>query len=264
MNDVTTADLSLGFSSLVERVGGIRVPDSAADVEVLIITQRRDDSPVSPEVPEALRDRARLISLDSSGVAKSRNAAIDNAGRRYLLFADDDIVIQPDGVVAAARRLAESGAAIALCRAVDEGGHLRKNYPDGIQKLTLRNSGKAATYEMVIDVEKVREAGVRFDERFGAGAPNFLGDEYIFIADLLRAGLRGESVPIIVAQHPEESSGSRWSVGGDLEARAKAIERAWNSRGTIAKSAFAWRNRHKFGSARDVWKFVSRRHFDGA
>jgi glycosyltransferase involved in cell wall biosynthesis len=255
----SAADLTLGFSSLVERVPAIRVPLEATGVEVLVITQRRSDSPAHAALAAGLD--ARLIELDSVGVAKSRNAAIDNASRPYLLFADDDIVINIAGVLAAIDHLIAADAAVALCRAVDESGELRKNYPDGVRPLTMTNSGKAATYEMIIDVAKVRAAGVRFDERFGAGAVNYLGDEYIFIADSLRAGLTGLSLPCIVATHPTESSGSRWSTGKDLEARGKAIERAWNRRATLVKAAFAWRNRRQFDGWGDRVRFVTRRHF---
>ena len=259
----TPAEVTLGFSSLVARVSNIRVPPEMADAEVLVITQ----DPKGPDrvAPIAAPDDSswRTIALQSVGVAKSRNAAIDNASRRYLLFADDDISRQADGVVAAAAALAQSGAAVALARAIDETGALRKNYPDGTRDLKLTNSAKAATYEMLVDVEQVRAAGVRFDERFGAGAPNYLGDEYIFIADCLRAGLRGLSVPYVVALHPTDSSGSRWSVDGDLSARGKALERAWNSRATLAKAAFAWRNRRQFESLRARVSFVATRHFTG-
>jgi len=252
-------DVTLGFSSLVERVPNIAVPASAAGAEVLVITQSRAGQDAAVVLPQGLD--ARLIQLDSVGVAKSRNAALDHAGRHYLLFADDDITVQPEGVRAAADALRSSGAAIALARAVDETGELRKAYPDGTVPLTKINSAKAATYEMLVDVEQVRAAGIRFDERFGAGATNYLGDEYIFIADALRAGLTGLSVPYVVATHPTESSGSRWSTGGDLEARAKAIERAWNGRATLAKGGFAWRNRKRFDGVGAIVRFVTRRHF---
>ena len=53
----------------------------------------------------------------------------------------------------------------------------------------------------------MRAAGVEFDPGFGAGAPDWLGDEYIFLCDALRAGLRGWHVGLTLASHPAESSG---------------------------------------------------------
>ena len=53
------------------------------------------------------------------------------------------------------------------------------------------NSAKAETYEIMVRIESIRNAGIKFDENFGAGADNYLGDEYIFIADSIKKGLKG-------------------------------------------------------------------------
>ena len=71
---------------------------------------------------------------------------------------------------------------------------------------------------MMVRVEAIRNAGIQFDENFGAGVDNFLGDEYIFIADALKRGLQGMYLPIRVAIHPKESSGSTWGTERDLKA----------------------------------------------
>ncbi|MFD1810524.1 hypothetical protein ACFSHQ_27560 [Gemmobacter lanyuensis] len=52
---------------------------------------------------------------------------------------------------------------------------------------------------------------MRFDPAFGAGQPDWMGDEYIFLCDALRAGLRGWHVDVTPASHPAESSGLRQS-----------------------------------------------------
>jgi hypothetical protein len=110
---------------------------------------------------------------------------------------------------------------------VDETGALRKNYPSRAHKLKLTNSAKAATYEMMIRVADIKKAGVKFDENFGAGVANYLGDEYIFIADALRSGLTGSFQPIVIAMHPSESSGSLRNTAGDRVARAKIFSRVF-------------------------------------
>ncbi|MGC4176018.1 hypothetical protein [Demequina sp.] len=260
---VTAADLTIGYSSLTDRVRTIEVPTSAKAAEVLILTQRRPGAP-DAVVPRALEERASVVALDSLGVAKSRNAAISMAGRTYLLFGDDDVAIYLKGVLDAARHLERTGAALALGCAVDDSRRTRGRRSARAQRLTLRNSGRAATYLMLIDVEQVRSSGVRFDERFGAGMPNYLGDEYIFIADLLRAGLRCDAVPFVVGMHPSHSSGALWSIGRDLPARAAAIERAWGSRAMIPKAAIAAKNWGKIRNVRAAAAFVFRRHFTDA
>ena len=64
--------------------------------------------------------------------------------------------------------------------------------------------------------------GVRFDERFGAGADWSIGDEYIFLADLLRKKLSGRHVALPLAIHPRLSSGIGFDAGS-LETRRAGV-----------------------------------------
>ena len=73
--------LTIGYSTLAERVKNIRFPKSA-DWEYQVHVQQANSKPVKPGV----------VYLDSSGVAKSRNSAIQHASGTYLLFGDDDVV----------------------------------------------------------------------------------------------------------------------------------------------------------------------------
>ncbi len=256
------ADVTLGFSSLADRVGAIAVPHELRHAAIVIVTQQRqgaEDTVATPS-PE-IAERATVIALDGIGVAKSRNEAIRSAKTRYLLFCDDDVTIDVDGLAQGIEFLRAHRAALALGRAVDETGALRKAYPDGTPRLTMFNSAKAATYEMLIDVPQVRASDVWFDERFGAGAENYLGDEYIFIADMLRAGLTAHAVPCVFGMHPADSSGARWSRDGDVDARAKALERAFGRRALVGKALFATKNRRNLGGIRQWWSFVTTRHF---
>jgi hypothetical protein len=123
-------------------------------------------------------------------------------------------------------------------QAVDETGKLRKSYPTKSHQLKLTNSAKAATYEMMIRVSDIKGAGIKFDENFGAGATNYLGDEYIFIADALRSGLKGQFEPIVIATHPTESSGSLRNSTTDRRARAKIFSRVFGIWAPVMRGLF--------------------------
>jgi hypothetical protein len=244
--------LTIGYSSLGARVAHARLPTPDEDAEILLCVQG--------EVPEGYRTPpgARLVRVPGRGVARSRNAAIDAARGRYLLFCDDDVRVDVAGARTVIAELDRRGAALALGRGMGEDGALRKAYPPDVRRLTLFNSAKAATYEMLVDVDQVRSAGVRFDERFGAGAELYLGDEYIFIADCLRAGLRGYAIPSVLGVHPVESSGSRWG-GRDAHVRAVALNRVFGRAALPARTAFAVRARRRLGG----WGGVRRFALDG-
>ena len=179
------------------------------------------------------------VELKSRGVAKSRNAAITNTNSDYLLFGDDDIQFNESGIESAISFLnANPNISILLMQAVDETGKLRKSYPIKGHDLKLTNSAKAATYEMMIRVSDIKATGIKFDENFGAGATNYLGDEYIFIADALREGLKGKFEPIVIATHPTESSGNLRNSASDRRARAKVFSRVFGILAPVMRLLF--------------------------
>lgn len=235
--------LTIGYSSLAARVGDIRLPEVDGDTDLVVCVQGSDPGTTPPP-------GARLVTVPGTGVARSRNAAIDAATGRYLLFCDDDVDVRVPGVLAGIGHLEATGKAMVLGQGVDPSGRPRKSYPSRVTRLTRLNSAKAATYEMLVDVDQVRAAGLRFDERFGAGATLYLGDEYIFVADLLAAGLSGDAIPVVFATHPVASSGSRWGSAEDAHVRAVAVNRVFGRAAPVARVAFAVKNRRSLGGWR--------------
>jgi hypothetical protein len=243
--------LTIGYSTKATRVHNISVAGIDPQVEVLVCVQ--DGSPsADPELA-----RARIIPLSGTGVARSRNAAIKYASGRYLLFCDDDVVVNLPGVIEGIRHLQKTGHGLALGQGVDPSGSMRKKYPQSVKSLTRFNSAKAATYELLIDLPQVRATGVRFDVRFGAGTDLHLGDEYIFVADLLRAGLSGDAVPTIFGMHPQVSSGAIWGSAEDSHARAVALNRVFGRWALWARMAFGLKNRANLGDWRALMTFIT-------
>jgi hypothetical protein len=109
---------------------------------------------------------------------------------------------------------------------------------------------------MIIRVADIRRLGVRFDEDFGAGAKNYLGDEYIFVVDLVRAGGKAVFAPITLAQHPTESSGSRWGSAQDRRARAVIFTRVFGFFAPLVRLPFGIRRRRELGSLKNLLLFV--------
>ena len=247
--------LTLGYSVLGERAPAIQLPEQRADVEILVVVQG--------EVPDGAprRDDVRYETLASRGVTKSRNAVLDGARGRYVLFADDDIVFHEEGVRSVLGELeAHPGLALVLATAVDEGGRLRKPYPSRPVRLTRWNSGKAATYEIMLRREAFARAGVRFDEGFGAGVdPHYLGDEYILIADAIRAGLHCRFLPVVMAVHPTVSSGAGFGTKRDALARSAIFGRVFGRTAPIARLAFVLRSPRRFRTAALSARFVLNR-----
>lgn len=246
--------LTIGFSTLADRAAGIELPQG--DFEFLVCVQGLAAAELPAELA-ALAGRARVESVPGLGVAKSRNRTIDLAAGEYLIFGDDDIRFDSQALEQAVALLdAEPEIALLLVAAKDFAGVSRKRYPTSRVRLSRFNSARAATYEMLVRVSAVRELGVRFDEDFGAGVENYLGDEYIFICDLLSRGARCEFAPIFVASHPVESSGSRWGSARDRLARARVFGRVFGGWAPLVRLGFGLRRLRELGGLANLARFV--------
>ena len=238
--------LTIGYSTLSDRASNISYPKNA-------------DWEYQLHIQQSLTKQAKpgIFYLDSLGVAKSRNSAITQANGTYLLFGDDDVVFDEQAISEALVYLDQHlEVSLLLGSAVDETGNLRKNYPTKLTKLTKFNCAKAATYEMIVRVADVQKHGVRFDEDFGAGAKNYLGDEYIFIADLISKGANCVFAPIPIAMHPANSSGARWGEKQDRVARARIFNRVFGPMAMPIRLGFALRRTTELGGWLNAAKFV--------
>ena len=251
--------LTIGYSTLADRVGNIVPPPIQRNWGVSIIIQNPDSIAWRGErlAQLVMRDDLEVQELDSLGVAKSRNRNIWLAKGEYLVFGDDDVEFDVDGLSKAIAYLDDHPQySLLLAMAKDSAGKIRKRYPKKIEQLTKFNSAKAATYEMIIRVDAIRQLGVWFDEKFGAGAKNYLGDEYIFIVDLLSAGGKAVFVPIVIATHPEESSGSRWGTDNDRIVRAAIFTRVFGKTAPLIRLAFGLRRIKELGGLKNLLRFV--------
>jgi len=245
--------LTIGYSTLADRLKNISAPEVNVPHEVFISIQ--NPKGIEYSLPTNFDFRS-AISIEK-GVAKSRNVVLNSTQTKYLLFADDEILFLSDGIKSAISYLESNPACdLVLAQAVDNQGVLRKSYSKTEVKLSKFNSAKAATYEMIVRVESVRNKRVTFDENFGAGAENYLGDEYIFITDLLKKGGRATFLPLTIAIHPEESSGSRWGTDSDLRARAQVFQRVFGFTAPLIRTAFYFKNFRKFGGVKNLFKFI--------
>ena len=230
--------LTLGFSVLAERAKNINLNHFRNKPTIFISIQNPNQSAFTfPNLA-----KFEHIERNTVGVAKSRNEVLKAATTKYLIFGDDDIIFKEDALEMAVKFLEENPSCdLILGCTVNEDGLLRKNYPTSERKLTRYNSAKAATYEMMIRVDSFREKNLQFDENFGAGAENYLGDEYILITDLLKAGGKGVFLPLVFTYHPHDSSGSGWGSSRDLKARAIVFDRIFGFWAIPVRAAFILR-----------------------
>lgn len=253
---MTSSRLTVAIASLASRVHKIDVamltPQEGVDYHIFVQdaagpvalrgSDRRSDITVTP--------------LNSHGVTISRNAAIDSAQGDIILFADDDLTLET-GAYPRLRALFEGAPALDfICgRMRDAQDKPFKAYPTDMTSASRLNTAKLGTPELAVRAKSVRAAGVTFDTRFGAGSTMWLGDEYIFICDALRAGLRGRHVDIVLATHPEPSSG-QYNSTESFAIREAVLRRALGPLSWPLRCAFAWRHRKRFPNWQSLLRFL--------
>ncbi|MEI9906781.1 MAG: glycosyltransferase family A protein [Actinomycetota bacterium] len=246
--------LTVGFSALAERVANIEIPEFTLPIDVLISIQNPDQ--IKYSLPTSTFP-IRVIESRERGVAKSRNVVVANAKTEYLVFADDDAVVIPRGVEEVVAYLdLHADCDLVLAMATDEHGKLRKSYATKETKLHRFNSAKAGTIEMVVRVDSIKKRNVKFDENFGAGSKNRVGDEYVLISDLLKSGGSGVFLPIAIASHPTSSSGHLSGDDDILMSRAKVFTRVFGFWAPIIRAAFYLRRKRKAFRLSEFLRFI--------
>ena len=248
---MTKPALTIAYSVLAEGLSNVVLPPAQPDTEILMLVQ--GSGGVAPR-----RRDLRVIRLTSTGVAASRNAAIREAAGEVLVFGEEDVTWLPDGLAAVIATFKDNPRlAVMLGRANDETGALRKRYPAIRESATIWNSARVGTIELAVRPELIRPANVTFDEDFGAGTRNFLGDEYIFVADANRAKLKCDYFPITFSQHPKDSSGTRFGTDADARARSRVFERVFGWFAPVVRAGLWLRNPGRFGSLVRGVRFVT-------
>ena len=201
--------ISILISTINERlkqVGNVLL-DPRDDIEYVISHQYTDET--YREIPAELNRRDVTISqIRGKGVAKSRNNALRLASGDIGLFADDDVTYRESYIDTVEKTfLSNPDMDIALFKIKTRPGEPEyKNYPDHpieLNKVLFAPS----SVEIGLRIDRIRESGISFDERFGAGCELLIGaEEKIFIEDCLRQDFKVLYIPEYVVEHPYHSS----------------------------------------------------------
>jgi len=179
------------------------------EIHILIINQTQKGNELKSEF-----ENIRIINSYETGVAKSRNMALQNATKKIVIFTDDDVDYLPETckiIIDAHNKY--SGAEVILFQAQMSDTELLKPYPKAVQDpITILSILNCGTIEISLKTENISTAVFKFDERFGINGIFSLGDEPLFLMDLKRENKRIIFVNKTIVQHVSLSSISKNSV----------------------------------------------------
>lgn len=163
-------------------------------------------------VPAELASRPdfRVVKTPTRGVSVNRNHALDNCPEQgWVLIGDDDVNYSREGLSRLLQAVRERDDAQVICMKYTSHGEFVKPYGAGEWDLRRPPFGWYVTsFELAF--RKEAAASLRFNERLGIGAPRLnSGEETVFLFDLLRSGVKGIFLPIIIGEHPDRTTGER-------------------------------------------------------
>lgn len=149
---------------------------------------------------------AALEERRESGVARSRNRAIDLATEDICLLGDDDQIYFPDTIDRVERAFSMHPEAdiITFMEKTPE-GNLRKSYPKQPMRHSVLSVMRVREPEIAFRLSSIQRFGLRFDEDFGF-SKYVIGEGYIFLVDAIKKGLKVMFVPEVISIHPAEST----------------------------------------------------------
>ncbi|TRW22976.1 glycosyltransferase family 2 protein [Flavobacterium zepuense] len=176
---------------------------------LLVVNQTDESALLTSPYPTV-----RVINAFEKGLAKSRNLALQNAEGALCVITDDDIVFKPTFADAVCNAFnLNPDATLITFRILNVVGQLYKKYPNSRQVTTtpLQRLG-IMSVEMVVNLKKIKESGILFNENFGLGTQFTMGEEAVFTHELHEKNSTIVMEPAVIARHCGTDTHARVSV----------------------------------------------------
>ena len=155
--------------------------------------------------------RLRFFSMAERGVGLSRNFSLQRADSDVVLFADEDIIYEPDYAKTVLDAFAVHPEADMLLFNVQAMPGRETYHNDSFSRVRWYNCGRYPTYSFAARLKRLHEENITFSLLFGGGAKYSNGEDSLFLRDCLKAGLRIYKIPVCIGH--EKVRESTWFTG---------------------------------------------------
>lgn len=192
------------FSFLEELFSNV----SNLNFSILIVNQTTENKILVSD-----NEHIKVVNSFEKGLSKSRNLAIRSSSKKLLLFTDDDVVFEPDfstKICEAFNKYPNNdGFRFQFYKAKNQ---FHKKYPKTFKsKLSIFEILNTSSIELVLK-KKIVEKNIFFDENFGLGTPFCMGEEGIFLHDLIKNNLKIGFVPEAIVSHAQPSTTNKITI----------------------------------------------------
>ena len=221
----------------LNRVAKMNLP-TVEGIKYLVSWQTNEFNLILPH--ELHREDLVIYTTRTKGLSVNRNHAIKKASADICLIADDDLIYtaeQLQSIITTFER--NPHIDIALFR---HSGNNNKQYPDN--EFDLNNKMPKGYYITSFEIAFRRKnipESLLFDTNFGIGTAMPAGEEFIFIHQAMKCGLKCRFFPITITHHEDLSTGSRQYTEGVLQANGACLVVGYGLLGMLRIPVVAWR-----------------------
>ena len=154
------------------------------------------------------------FSVKERGLSRSRNLAIELSESNICLLADDDMIYSDnyEEIVSKGFKKYPEADIIAFYVDSDDERQQKEKLKEG--KLSMITTMKIASWNITFRRKSIIDSAIKFDENYGTGTKNYMGEENIFLFDCYKKGLKIYYMPIKIASLRKDSI-STWFMGYD-------------------------------------------------
>lgn len=190
------------------RVGTMTMPQLPG-LRYFVSLQNPDRLPIEVPATLARRDDVEIHEHYTRGSNVNRNVALSRGSSDIILFADDDLHYNAEGLKAVIKAF-EDDPALDYATFIHTGGD-NKSFPD--HSFDLSGKDPKGYYMTAFELAVRRRslpADMRYSNHFGLGMPVFgTGDDSVFFMRLQKSCLKGRFFPIEIVRHPAITTGNR-------------------------------------------------------
>ncbi len=186
-----------------------KLPKVSSHVDFLICCQSENNITIDERF--RLRGDTKIFIMKEFGLSKSRNLLLgeffDKYKSSYAVITDDDVgflELSYSDINSVAEKL---NANVITGRVRTPDDQFFSPYRECSFKHNSRSSNCISSIEIILS-SNLSDSKIRFDQRFGLGAEYKMGEEAIFVQDLINDGYKVMYHPLDIFIHPKESTGS--------------------------------------------------------
>ena len=181
------------------------------------------------------RDDLRYLRFDDRGLSRNRNHCLRHAAGRLCLIADDDIEFLPGWSETVLRGFAaRPDATFVTFALVDANDQPKRAYPPAAVRHDVRSAYRVISAELAFDLDWARALGVGFNEHLGIGTLVGIGEENVFLRDLMKQGGAGWLVPDPIVRNGPSTAGERMMDALDRKQVFAIGAMAFSRRGALS------------------------------